>query len=1034
MQSRSAIGLPALPAGNWHVLSDAPGSWLIVGKGEEVVLLGVKSEVAAQVERQASTWLLGWLPRPLGPLEDLQVVAVRSWGDKWSAVFRRTVNGTPVLGDRISATFGPGGRPYALALRINGCQGIAPGAFPAYTHALTAARAFLNALGIKEERDLGCIYIASSGDELPELVPARQVEIRCEEPLGRWVATVSESGEVLALSDRIRQGTVAGIVRAEADDFSYCDGVVQLPAAALELTVDDGSPATVVTLPNGSFSATVDDGSDVTLTAQLHGPYAAIDLYGSSGDAFMSLDTAAGFWHLLHWDDSNSRQDERDAWVHVNRSHDVLLEIDPDFTDMDFAITTYVGRQDGYCPGNAWYDYYTLNFCEGTADFANTATIGSIIYHEYCHAITDQIYGPLDPDLDINEASSDFYSNLITGESRIAQGFFQDQCVMGVRDSDNELVYPDDWTGHNHDSGSILAGVFWDAWQEFELQMTSAEAKDLIAGLWHGSRLLGLPLTILEHVVCLFVADDDNGDLTDGTPHWPELYSAAQGHGFAAPPITYGIEIVHDALAHGLAQPAGFDITATISSSGDPIDPASPRLWYDAGSGWQESPLVAAGGDLFTGSLPSADCEGTICYYFYAADVAGHGVTLPADAPAAAFCFEILGNVQVYGDDFETESGWTAGAPDDDATSGFWEWADPELVDGAGVVSQPEDDFTPDPGHLCFVTGAALGSGPGSYDVDGGQTSLISPLYDLTGVESAVVEFQAWIFSGYNTSDLEPLSLWASTDGGGSWTQIFSETRLGGWEQFAIALGDTVPLTDQMRFKFIIQDPWPPVLVEAVVDEFHIYGCADLDSEPPTVSLLSPRGDVYLYIGASLPIRWQASDNVGLADVSLLLSRDYGVTWDDTLMWRRDYSSMTRWMATGPATKKGRLRVIVRDEMGNEGEAFSSGAINIIEAMPGKDDLPDVVRTALLGVSPNPFNPSTSISFQLAEPGRARLGIYDLTGRLVRRLADGPFPVGQHSLTWDGRSDNGDRVGSGIYLVSFRAGDVLSSSKLTLLK
>ena len=62
-----------------------------------------------------------------------------------------------------------------------------------------------------------------------------------------------------------------------------------------------------------------------------------------------------------------------------------------------------------------------------------------------------------------------------------------------------------------------------------------------------------------------------------------------------------------------------------------------------------------------------------------------------------------------------------------------------QLVDGAGVVSQPGEDATPDPGQICFVTGAAVGSGPGSYDVDAGTTSLLSPPYDLSSLASASV-------------------------------------------------------------------------------------------------------------------------------------------------------------------------------------------------------------------------------------------------------------------------------------------------------
>ena len=65
---------------------------------------------------------------------------------------------------------------------------------------------------------------------------------------------------------------------------------------------------------------------------------------------------------------------------------------------------------------------------------------------------------------------------------------------------------------------------------------------------------------------------------------------------------------------------------------------------------------------------------------------------------------------------------------------------------------------------------------------------------------------------------------------------------------------------------------------------------------------------------------------------------------------------------------------------------------------------------------PNPFNPSTSFDLAVKFPGRVRFEIFDVSGRLVRVLQDNHMEPGNHVLHWDGRSDNGGIVGSGVYM------------------
>jgi hypothetical protein len=83
---------------------------------------------------------------------------------------------------------------------------------------------------------------------------------------------------------------------------------------------------------------------------------------------------------------------------------------------------------------------------------------------------------------------------------------------------------------------------------------------------------------------------------------------------------------------------------------------------------------------------------------------------------------------------------------------------------------------------------------------------------------------------------------------------------------------------------------------------------------------------------------------------------------------------------------------------------------------------------------PNPFNEQTTISFSLPQQDRIKLEIFDINGRLVKTLCDGPMEHGNRILSWDGSTNSGQAAAAGIYIcrLSSRAGDIVK--KMTYLK
>lgn len=83
---------------------------------------------------------------------------------------------------------------------------------------------------------------------------------------------------------------------------------------------------------------------------------------------------------------------------------------------------------------------------------------------------------------------------------------------------------------------------------------------------------------------------------------------------------------------------------------------------------------------------------------------------------------------------------------------------------------------------------------------------------------------------------------------------------------------------------------------------------------------------------------------------------------------------------------------------------------------------------------PNPFNPSTEITFDVNRPGPLRLTVFDLLGRRIRTLADGVFTPGRHTVRWDGRTDAGSPAPSGVYLYRLEGDGQTAGRLMTLLK
>jgi gingipain R len=111
--------------------------------------------------------------------------------------------------------------------------------------------------------------------------------------------------------------------------------------------------------------------------------------------------------------------------------------------------------------------------------------------------------------------------------------------------------------------------------------------------------------------------------------------------------------------------------------------------------------------------------------------------------------------------------------------------------------------------------------------------------------------------------------------------------------------------------------------------------------------------------------------------------------------------------------------------------------MTLIQSLPIDDgtDVPESAHFALGQNAPNPFNPTTTIRYAVP-PGASTvsLRVYDVTGRLVTTLVDGPVEPGEHTAVWDGTDAAGASVASGVYLYRYEAVGREATGRMVLLQ
>ena len=635
---------------------------------------------------------------------------------------------------------------------------------------------------------------------------------------------------------------VEGQVTAEVFPESIIFGSEVLGVPNLSVTIGGTE---YFTDSEGNMNFPVSGGN---ATFELSGPWSKIFTGNDTPEFSMMLndgDNSVSF-------DADANIKELSAYRSVNVVHDHCKAIMPEeFTGMDFQIPTNIDMI-GEC--NAFYDGSSINFFAIGGGCNATSQLADVVYHEYGHGINDFYYqsiGGFWINGAMGEGYADYWGITITDNPNLGQGFYTDD-ENGIRRYDiDPKVYPEDLIGEVHADGEIIMGAWYDThllmgadWALTDDLFVQAYA-GLQAEYFNGNEGVAYTDVLLD----VLQADDDDGDITNGTPNGEAIVEGFDIHGIT---LVSNATFNHTPLTAAPAE-EGIEVSAVILLDFPFINYLDEgKLFYSVNNenDWQEVSMENSVGNTYVGVIP-AQPEGTIIeYYLGLVDTFGSFSNVKptaANTPDPNLPYYILvglEEISIHDSDFNQPWGeWETGVSGDNNTTGDWEVNIPiGSFSSDGVLVAPNTQTT-DGGEFCFLTGqsSSSGAGIGENDIDGGHTTLRSPVIDLTGMDNPVFTYMRYYVNA-PPSGANPGQDWwqvqVSDDGGSSWIYLEnSRTQDMSWRRNAFRVQDYVDVTDEFMIQMIASDSTfvgqnldGGSLVEAAVDDIILWDLATPDN------------------------------------------------------------------------------------------------------------------------------------------------------------------------------------------------------------
>lgn len=550
----------------------------------------------------------------------------------------------------------------------------------------------------------------------------------------------------------------------------------------IDFDTTDQSPSQARTAKGAPFLTTVINGQSVTsdengavtftgptpatVALSLTGPFIAVS------DASQALATDAlplASNGLLTWSKAGVpfSDAELDAYVAASRAKIfVRARLNPTLQWLSAVMSVTVNDASDSC--NAFSTGDDVHFyvpgaiqrpdgSSGTCE--NTGRMADVVSHETGHSVHNnsviQGQGAFPPSDGQSEGLADTLAVSITGDPGLGRGFFVGAGFADMPLRDLAPATKKTWPvsgGEVHDEGEVLGETLWDLRQALQTKLGTEAGFTQLLKIYYTimQRSPSIPAAYTEALL----ADDDDGDLSNGTPNHCEIDAAFAAHNLADPSASLGLS---PPARTGFAITLGVAKSATACPNAATVTAAVVAWHIGNGTADASVPLAMDGtGGSFAGVIPTQADGSTVSYQVTVTLSTGAVIRFP-DNPADPYYEFYVGAVtNIYCTGFEPGfDSWTHSGTKDE-----WQAGTP-----LGIGGDPAAAHTG-----AGVVGIDLGSGAGN-SVDGDYSakaneSLVSPMIDLTGHKSVHLQYYRWL--GVEDGEFDKASI--SANGTVVWT------------------------------------------------------------------------------------------------------------------------------------------------------------------------------------------------------------------------------------------------------------------------
>ncbi len=711
---RTLLPARSLPAG-WRGVRDRDTGVVAELWGSHVEAPGASAD--PKIAEQAARAFVAAQRSLLAPglrLDDLVLVANHAERGLRTISFRQTWRGAAVIGGQLAVMI-KNDRVFAATSQIVPNVALE---VPARTTPIDPRRVQDWIGGRVTIRAVGPrVVLPLAGAAGLELRIADQLEVEALDRPGRWDVYVGTDGAPLLRSSRLR--FASGTLQFDVGVRYPLGARTAAPARSVNVTAD-GTPT--ITAADGTFGWTGTLAANVA--PGLVGPFIEI-LNGAGALATASLTAQPGA--PVVWSLATSELGDAQLASFVNATTSkararVLLPSLATWLDQPLQVTV---NENSVC--NAYSTGDDIHFFRGNTQCENTGRIADVVDHEFGHSVHFHaiIPGAGAFNSALSEGLADFFAATIVGDHALGRGFLLND-PLPLRDLDpegREAIWPRDKSADPHLTGLIIGGTLWD--------LRTALITDLgpAAGLAQTDVIFAGVLQMAPDLPGAFmaaqIADDDDGDLGNGTPHACAIEAAFGRHGLAGPSF----------LSTQIGPPT-FDGTRfsvpTTTPTGTPCPvPGVARitLEYHDSTGATGTVNFTPSGSTWGGALPALTANRLVFYKIVATLEDGATITYP-DNPADPEYQLFTGTpAEIWCERMDEDPNWTATG----TTS--WQWATPSPL---SVSGDPTLAHTGD-----HVLGTEI-SGNGRYPTNA-MTSISTPEIQTWMYDEVHLQYWRWL-------------------------------------------------------------------------------------------------------------------------------------------------------------------------------------------------------------------------------------------------------------------------------------------------